>query len=199
MIKWLCNNWIEVLGTVTGTIYVILSIKQSILTWVIGIISSILYIYVYLDTKFYADMSLQFYYLAISFYGWYYWVKGIDKNKTELKVSRAPQIYWIWIITASIILFAIIKFILLKFTDSPISTEDAITTALSIVATWMLTRKYIEHWIFWIFIDTYSIYLYLEKELYPTSLLFTIYSVMAIVGFLEWRKKLNHVNLISTK
>jgi nicotinamide mononucleotide transporter len=97
---------------------------------------------------------------------------------------------WVRIILIFILLFAVISNVLKKFTDSPIPYWDAFTSSLSIVATWMLARKKFEHWFLWIVIDTISIGLYLYRELYPTTLLFIAYAVMAVVGYFEWRKDL---------
>jgi len=78
-----------------------------------------------------------------------------------------------------------------RFTDSPVPFWDALTTALSIVATWMLAQKKIEHWLLWVLVDVLSIGLFIVKELYPTTVLFAVYAVLAIYGYLEWRKELN--------
>ncbi len=87
-------------------------------------------------------------------------------------------------------LFVGIWYILTRFTDSTIPGWDAFTTALSITATWMLARKIIEHWYIWIIVNTVSIGLYIYKGLYPTVILFIVYALMAVVGYIEWRKEI---------
>jgi nicotinamide mononucleotide transporter len=99
------------------------------------------------------------------------------------------------IVTLLIFLFLI--FILKRFTDSTVPVMDSLTTALSITATWMLAKKYIEHWLIWIFVDFFSAGLYVYKNLWPTVVLFIVYAVMAIVGYLEWKKDLNKSELKS--
>lgn len=192
--SWINNNIIEVLGTVLGILYILFSIKQNIFTWPSGLLSSLLYIIVFFQSGFYADMGLQFYYVFISIYGWYHWLKGETKSnkneKSKLPVKRLKNKLVLQLIIAFILIYITILFILLKYTDSTVPFMDTLTTALSIVATWMLAKKYIEHWLIWIFVDIMSAGLYIYKNLWPTVLLFTIYTIMAVAGYREWKKSL---------
>lgn len=194
ILSWLEEHWVEVSGTVTGLAYLYFSIRQNILTWPLGLLSSALYVYVFFVSKFYADMGLQFYYVIISIYGWYAWLHGNGNNNHhgELKVSRTSFSLWIKLFIANLVLYAAIAYILINFTDSPVPYWDSFTTALSIVATWMLARKKIEHWLLWVIIDSVSLGLYIYKGLYATTFLFFVYTVMAVVGFAEWRKDLKN-------
>lgn len=192
VLDWVFQNWVEILGTFLGIVYVFLSIKQNILTWLLGLLTSVLYIYVFFMSKFYADMGLQAYYVWVSIYGWYTWSKG---KQTSLGREALPvvnierkQLYYLSVIAGG--LWLSIFFILKKFTDSPVPVGDAFTTALSIVATWMLARKIIEHWIVWVVVDFISLLLYIYKGLYPTSLMFIIYTGAAVWGYFEWKKDL---------
>ncbi len=196
-LSWLTANWIEVTGTILGLIYIVLSIKQSILTWPVGLLTSALYVYVFFDAKFYADMGLQVYYVLVSLYGWYFWLKGNQQQDKELEVCSTPRNLWLWLVFASVAFFMFIKFVLENYTDSPIPVGDALTTALSLVATWMLARKYLEHWLIWIFVDFFSAILYAIKGLWPTVFLFVVYTVMAIVGYVKWRNDLKTLQLKS--
>jgi nicotinamide mononucleotide transporter len=91
----------------------------------------------------------------------------------------------------SVVIFAIYSYILIHFTDSPLPKADSFTTALSIVATWMLARKILENWLLWIVVDAASAGMYFYKELYPTAILFVVYTVMAVIGYWQWRKTMN--------
>lgn len=193
--EWLLTNWVEVLGAVLGLIYIFLSIKQSIYTWPVGLLTSALYVYVFLVAKFYADMGLQLYYVLVSIYGWYFWVKGNPKADRPLEISQTPRHLWVWLVLASAVFFGFIHFILKNYTDSPVAAADAFTTALSLVATWMLARKYMEHWLIWVFVDAFSAVLYGWKGLWPTSALFVVYTVLAVAGYQEWRNKLKNLKL----
>lgn len=212
--NWFTEHYIEIFGAITGIIYVFLEIKQNIWLWPLGIVTSAVYIYVFYNTGFYADMGLQWYYLFISIYGWIVWAKGrghgagskeceergkngeeangdrqsVEDNKFRIINVRQKQALWLVLIT--VVLFAGIWFVLASFTDSTIPGWDAFTTALSITATWMLARKIIEHWYLWMIVNVVSIGLYIYKGLYPTVVLFLVYGVMAIIGYLEWRKEI---------
>jgi len=186
---WISENNIELIGTVLGIVYVFFSIRQNILTWPTGLLSSLLYVWVFFVSKLYADMSLQIYYVVVSIYGWYEWMHGNkDDGKVTLEISRVTLKSGYLLTIISFVLFLLIWFVLKKYTDSPVPAADALATALSLVATWMLARKILEHWLVWIFVDTFSIGLFLYKELFPTVFLFIVYTIMAILGYSEWKK-----------
>ena len=186
--------WIEIFGVVTGILYVILEVKQNRLLWPLGILTSAAYIYIFFSGKFYADMGLQVYYVLISIYGWYYWSKGGARaDKGELPVVRINRKQLILLLlTFGLAWFGIYK-VLLRFTDSTVPLGDSFTTALAIVATWMLTRKIIEQWFLWIIANLVSIGLYIYKGLYPTVILYAVYAGMAVYGYLEWKRSMNRM------
>ncbi len=191
IIKWLSGNYIELLGAILGIAYIFFSIRQNILTWPVGLLTSALYVWVFFASSLYAEMGLQIYYLFISFYGWYEWLYGSSSGKSEpLKVSRLSLRLGTILLIISLALFVLLWYILNNYTDSNVPMADALATALGIVATWMLARKILEHWLLWVFVDIFSIGLFLHKELYPTVILFVVYTIMAVVGFVEWKKEL---------
>lgn len=188
--SWLSHNYIEVIGSIAGLVYIYFSIKQLIWLWPLGILTSLLYFFIFFEAKFYADMALQLYYIYISIYGWNYWSKNKTNNEEKVPVITSSLKEWIVFVLLTIIFSVIIGIGLDNFTDSPLPYWDAFTTAGSIIATWMLARKYLEQWLFWIIIDFVSMGAYIYKNLYPTSILFGIYTVMAGIGYLNWRKDL---------
>lgn len=240
---WITAHWLEIFGAAAGIIYVFLEIRQNIWLWPVGIITSAVYIIVFFTSKFYADMSLQVYYVIISFYGWYIWRYGsgitagtststsasansttpvasatsttpaasansttsaahvfvsdnpavshsVPAKPVQLRVTRTPRTLILRLAAIYLALHAGMWYVLANFTDSPVAGWDSFTTALSVIATWMLARKYIEHWILWIIINIVSLILYIYKGLYPTTLLFVVYTVMAFSGYTAWRKDL---------
>ncbi len=194
VIKWLSGNYIELLGAILGIAYIFFSIRQSILTWPIGLLTSVLYVWVFFVSKLYADMGLQMYYVAISIYGWYEWLFGNKTNHSEpIQVSRITLKLSIVLSVISFFLFLLIWFILKNYTDSPVPMADSLATALSIVATWMLARKILEHWLVWIFVDAFSVGLFWYKDLLPTVVLFVVYTVMAYIGYREWKQEYEHI------
>lgn len=189
-IKWLSGNYIELLGAILGIIYVFFSIRQNIFTWPVGLLTSVLYVVVFFNSKLYADMGLQMYYVVISIYGWYEWLRGNSSDSKEmLKVSRLSLNLGLVLVLVSFLIFLVMWYVLKNYTDSPVPFADSLATSLSIVATWMLARKILEHWLVWVFVDAFSIGLFLYKDLLPTVVLFVVYTFMAVVGYREWRKE----------
>jgi nicotinamide mononucleotide transporter len=183
--------WIQIFGVVTGILYVILEVKQNRLLWPLGILTSAAYIYIFFSGKFYADMGLQVYYVLISIYGWYYWNRGGARaDKGELPVVRINRQQLILLLLTFALSWLGIYFILDRFTDSTVPLGDSFTTALAIVATWMLTRKIIEQWFLWIIANVVSIGLYIYKGLYPTVFLYAVYAGMAVYGYLVWKRSM---------
>ncbi len=193
IVNWIVNNWVEVLAAFLGLLGIFLQIKQNAWYWFTAIVMVLLYIYVFYYSGFYADMSFQFYYLIVSIYGWVFWIKTKKYGKKEtISVSKLSLINWIIALVFSAIFFLIIYLILIKFTDSQIPLGDAFTTALSITATWLLARKILENWIFWIIVDFVSTILYVYKALYPSSILFAVLTILAVVGYFKWKKVLQN-------
>jgi len=185
--------WIEIFGVVTGILYVILEVRQNRLLWPLGLVTSAAYVYIFFSGKFYADMSLQVYYVLISIYGWYYWSRGVTKlEKGELPVVRISRMQLIILSVTFALSWAGIYLLLDHFTDSTVPVGDSFTTALAIVATWMLTRKIIEQWFLWIVANIVSMALYLYKGLYPTVILYAVYTGMAVYGYMEWKRSMEH-------
>lgn len=190
MSVWLAQNYVELLGAILSIVYLLLSIRQNILLWPVGILSAAIYMIVFYQTKFYADMGLNGYYFFISIYGWISWSKASRQDQQGMPVVRTGMVRGLILLTIILVLFLLMGYLLDHFTDSPVPYWDAFTTAGSIVATWMLTKKIIEHWILWVIIDLVSLGLYIHRGLYPTAVLFAIYTTMAVVGYIQWKKTL---------
>jgi len=192
-ISWFSGNYVEVLGVVTSLVYLYFSVRQIIWLWPFGIISSALFILIFFNSKFYADMGLQVYYLGVSIYGWIYWSRGaVDRNeKSTLPVRRINrQLTLILSITGLVIMLGIV-YALKNFTDSDVPWGDGFTTAGSVVATWMLARKVLEHWLVWVVVDIVAAGLYFYKGLYPSFLLYLIFTIIAVVGYFQWKRSLS--------
>jgi len=190
ILTYIQTNWIEIVGAILSLIYLYLSINQKVSLWFFGIISSLFYIVVFFQSKLYADMSLQYYYVFISIYGWINWKKGTNENNKELPAIRINKRFIIISVVATAVIYLIYYLVLLNFTDSTIPKSDALIGALSVIGTWMLAKKFIENWLVWIVADAFCIGLYIYKGLYPTAVLFANYTVMAWVGYLQWKKSI---------
>ena len=188
MWEWLGGRVVELLGVIFSILYLYFSIRRNILLWPMGIASALIYMVVFFRAKFYADMALNGYYLVISVYGWLLWKGGGTEGEGALRISRIGPRNGLILVVITGGVFLLIGTVLSRFTDSPIPWWDAFTTALSFTATWMLARKILEHWIIWIVVDAVSMGLYIYRGLVPTMLLFAVYTVMAVTGFISWRK-----------
>lgn len=183
-------NYLEILGTFVGLVYLWLEYRASIYLWIAGIIMPAIYIFVYYDSGLYADFGINVYYLLAAVYGWMAWKYG-NKNKDskeELPITRTPRKVVLPLSIVFVVSLLAIAWILISYTDSNVPWFDSFTTALSIVGMWMLARKYLEQWVVWIVVDVVSAGLYIYKELYFTSGLYALYAVIAIFGYFNWKK-----------
>jgi nicotinamide mononucleotide transporter len=185
----------EVLGVLFAFIYLWFSIRQNIWLWPFGLLTSFFYILVFFRSRLYADMGLQVYYLAVSIYGWYHWLYGGRSGERDtLPVSRTTLREGVILLGVAFAVYWILVGMLtylpqwLGIPASQMIYWDAFTTAASIVATWMLARKMLEQWLVWIVVDLVSLGMYIYKGLFLTSFLFGVYTVMAVVGYREWKK-----------
>ncbi len=185
--QWMAGHWAEVAGVILGLGYVFLSVRQNLLTWPLGILSSLAYVYVFSQSKFYAGMGLQGYYVMISIYGWIHWKRGEEQPSGGLKVSHITTGTAAIAFLAAGTLCAGMYWALRTWTDSPVPFADAFTTSLGVVATWMMARKILENWIVWLVSDSVAILLYGSRELWPTAFLYLVYWSMAIAGYRQWK------------
>jgi nicotinamide mononucleotide transporter len=176
----------EVLGFATGAVSVWLMTKEDVLSWPIGIANGIFFVILFFQSRLFGDMGINILYIILGFFGWYWWLRG-GKNKTELKVSNTP-------IPTGIILIILGVFgtygmtLYLNSIGDASPFLDAFTTVLSIIAEFMLTRKYIQNWYIWITADVIYVYLYMTKGLYLTGILYVMFLTMCIIGLRQWKK-----------
>jgi len=182
---------LEIIGAGVGLVYLWLEYRASVWLWLTNIIMPAIYIFVYYESGFYADMGINIYYLVASIYGWVVWLTKGSKEK-PMPITRTPRKYILPLSAVAVAAFAVIAWILITFTDSSVPYGDSFTTALSIVALWMLARKYVEQWLVWIVVDVVCTGLYLYKGLYPTAVLYGLYSVIAVAGYFKWKKMMDN-------
>lgn len=174
-----------IIALISGVAGVLLTIKQSIWCWPMALVSVVTSGYEFLTAKLYGDTALQFFYFLSGVYGWVFWQKH---SNTDFKVSNTP----IRTIPALVIFTAIqiiLYYFLLTFLKGDKIIYDSVLTALSITVTYMMTKKWIENWICWVIIDFAYIGLYLSKNLYLYAVLYFIFSLMAINGYIIWKRK----------
>lgn len=179
---------VELLAALTGFIAIYFQIKAKPIYWPVSIINVLLYMFVFFQAKLYAEIMLQIYYLAISIYGWIFWTKS--NHLPQAAISRCSLHLLFILFIAFIILWIVMAYLLKNYTNTDVPYIDSFITSLSFIATYMLARKKIENWLIWIFVDAISIGLYFYKGLYLTILLFAVLTILAIIGYLNWRKRL---------
>lgn len=191
------EQYIEILGTIVGLIYLWQEYRASIYLWITSIIMPAIYLYVYYQAGLYADFGINIYYLVIALYGWLAWrynfsLRGKRADSNELSISHINRLTFLRLFLFFLAAWAVISYILIHFTNSTVPFTDAFTTALSIVGMYMLARKYIEQWWVWLVVDVVSSALYIYKELYFTAALYALYAIIAIFGYRKWKQLMNN-------
>ncbi len=187
LIAGVAINPLEAFASALGIVAVFFQVKQKLAFWPLWIITALIYIYIFFISKLYALMSLQFYYVAISVYGWYNWIKGKAEDDDKIKLLTGKQ--WVYILFALLVLTVVFYMFLDRFTDSVVPFWDGFATALCFVASWMLSHKYLQHWLMWIVADVVSTGVYFSQELYPTTVFFFVLTFMAVIGYFQWKKQ----------
>jgi nicotinamide mononucleotide transporter len=183
-------TWVEILGFITGAASVVLAVRESAWNWLVGIANNVFFFLLFWHSKLYADALLQIVYAVISVYGWWNWVRGGPKNsKLTISCTRRQTALFLLIVTA--LATGIITVSLERFSDSKVPLLDAVTTALSLTAQFMLSKKLLENWWVWMTADIIYIVLYCYKALYLTGFLYAVFFVLCIAGYGSWLKTLN--------
>ncbi|MDR1652636.1 MAG: nicotinamide riboside transporter PnuC [Prevotellaceae bacterium] len=193
ILNYLSQNTLEIAGTVFSLIYIYLSVKEKIALWIFGILAAMCYAVVFFQSKIYAGLTLQMYYICISIYGFWNWKFGAGKDAdSRLPVKKTKAKQWIIFAIAATLIFFAYFFVLKRFTDSTVPFGDSFATALCVVGAMMLAKKLLENWLIFIVADAFAVGLYLYQGLYLTACLFAVYSAMAVAGYLRWRAILNN-------
>ena len=191
IISQLNFNWsiIESTAVFFSVLYVILAIKENVWCWWAAAISVILYIYICYTAQLYPETGLQFFYLLMAIYGYYHW----NKNDSSLKIQQWTITKHLFILLLGALLTFLMGFYFSIYTNAAMPLVDSFTTVFSVFATYMVTKKVIENWLYWIVIDAVSVYLYFSRDLHLTSLLFLVYTIIAIFGYFAWIKRNNEL------
>ena len=182
---------IEGLAVSTGLASVWFSVKERIWVYPIGLISVSIYVYLSFIYGIYADMGINIYYVLMSIYGWYRWLQPSESGAAK-EITRNSGKEWLLSIVLFLLTWVILFVILQRFTDSEIPLWDSLTTSLAIVGMWLMAEKKVEHWLFWIATDLLSIPLYYYKDLLLTSAQFFVFTILAVIGWLQWNKSLSY-------
>jgi nicotinamide mononucleotide transporter len=184
--NWWSIGVTEAWGFVTGGICVWLVVREHLWNWPVGLANNLFFLVLFFHGRLYADMSLQVVYLGLGIYGWLNWIFG-GQNHSALKISRTTRIEWLAMAVA--IPFATWGMcVFLRTVNDAAPLWDASTTVLSLAAQYLLCRKRLENWWFWIAADVIYIPLYFSRKLPLTAVLYTVFLVMCLFGVREWRR-----------
>ena len=182
-------EWVnlETLAVVLGIGYLLLAMRESSLCWYCAFFSTALYVWIFGDVSLYMESALNVYYMAMAIYGWLQWQRGgADKSGVKIVRWTARQ----HILGVAIILAASVTsgYLLSSNTAAKLPYLDSFTTWGSVLTTIMVAQKVLENWLYWIVINSVSIYLYIDRGLDQTAAMFFLYLVLATIGFLTWKK-----------
>ena len=186
--EFLSSQWLDILTTILGLIYIWLEYRAHIALWVIGVIMPALDIVLYWQHGLYGDAGMACYYTFAALYGFYVWkfVKT-RKKKEPLPIIFMPRRQYLPTIVFFFVAWAAVYYVLVTWTDSTVPLLDSFTNALSFVGLWALARKYVEQWVFWMVVDGVCTFLYIKKGIPFKAMLYGLYVVIAIAGYLKWR------------
>lgn len=180
----------EITAVVLAIAYLLLAIRQNIWCWLCAGVSTAIYVYLFIDAKLYMESVLNGFYFAMAVYGWYAWRAGTE-HSPDLPVSVWPLRRHVMALLAIAMLAACSGYLLREFTSAALPFVDSLTTFAAIWATFLVTRKVLENWWYWLAIDAASVLIYWSRDLQLTSLLFILYLVMIPFGWISWRRSLD--------
>lgn len=182
---FLGSSWIEIVASLAGFICVYLIIKRNIWCWPTGLLQVSLFMVVFYEVKLYSDLLLHGIYVVMQFYGWWYWLRGKDQENEVIVVNMPVSHSLIWV-GVTVVGSVLLGFLMASNTDAALPYPDAFTTVASLTAQWLLSRRQLINWMFWIVVDIVAIGIYLQKGLYPTTLLYSVFLIMASTGLYSW-------------
>ena len=181
---------LQIVGVALGLLYLYLEYRANIWLWVVGLIMPVVHGVLYYKSGLYADFSMQMYYILAGLYGLARWSHKPKGQESVLKIDFTPKGLWPLIVVVYGALHVAIYWFLTTFTDSTVPFWDSFTTALCVVAYWLLSRKYVEQWLVWLVVDVTTVALYIYKDIPLTAALYALYSVLAVVGYRRWLKEI---------
>ena len=197
IVEFLAQNWVEIVAVISGLLSVWLTVRQNIWCWPSGLASVALYIVIFYQTRLYSDVILQIVFEALQIYGWYHWLYGA-KDKPVLPVTKPRSVESLSWIAAGLLGTLIWGYLMNRYTNAAAPYPDAFIAAISLIAQWLMARKRLDSWFFWIAVDLVAIAVYLYKELYFTAGLYVVFLGLCISGFLQWNKSMRATTVQAT-
>ena len=185
--NFIVQNWLESTAVIFAILYLILAVKQNILCWIAGIISSVLYFFIMQKAGLYMEAYLQVFYVVMGIYGWSQWSASNASNPSFI-VNTWSKYQHMIAISIILALSLLSGFLLERYTDAALPFLDALVSWGAVVATYMVAKKLLENWIYWFVIDATSIFLFIERGLWLSAILFATYLVIIFFGYQSWSK-----------
>ena len=179
------TNPYEIIGTIFGLLSVWLTIRKSIWCWPTGLINVVLFFVMFYQVKLYAELITYSVFFVLGIYGWWEWLYG-GENRTELPVTRTPRRVSLVLIALALVWAPLQGYCFHHYTDAALPYWDSTITVLSLLAQWMMARKYLENWVLWIAVDVLGIGVYWYKDLHVTAGLYLVFLIMATTGLIAW-------------
>ncbi len=178
---------LELFAAALGVIAVWLTVRQHVWCWPIGLVMVLLYVWIFFDVKLYSDMLLQLVYAVLQLYGWWQWTRGGERHsgREVSRLSPTGLLLGLAVGTAGSLLLG---YLMATHTDAAAPWLDAALTAFSLVAQVWMAQKRIECWPLWIVLDLLYVGLFIDKQLYPTAVLYAVFTALAVYGWLAWRQ-----------
>jgi nicotinamide mononucleotide transporter len=190
------TSWGEIAGFVSGALCVWLVARQNVGNWPIGIVNNLAFLALFMSSGLYADAWLQVVYIVLAGYGWWAWLRG-GVASSSLPVSRTSPRQWWALLGFGVVATALLTWVLATATDSSVPLPDAVTTVLSLLATWGQARKKLESWWLWIAADVVYVPLYIYKDLWLTGVLYIGFLALCLVGLFRWRTSISTKVLVA--
>jgi nicotinamide mononucleotide transporter len=178
------SGW-ELCAVVLGIAYLLLAMRESLWCWYAAFASTAIFLVLFWRVSLLMESALQVYYLAMAVYGWWQWQHG-SCDQQPLAITSWGTRQHLLAAIAILVFSTLSGWLLQRHTGAALPYLDSFTTWGSILTTWMVARKILENWLYWLLIDSVSIYLYLDRELYLTALLFAAYLVIVLFGYRQW-------------
>lgn len=180
---------LEAAGVFFSVLYLVLAIRESLWCWPAAFLSSALTIVVMFGARLYSEAALNVFYAAMAIYGYYQWrYGGRASGAAELPIGVWPLRAHAVAIGGSVALSAALGWLLHAHTDAALPYVDAFVTVSSVVTTYMVARKILENWLYWLVVDSISLWLYVQRELYFYAGLFALYLVLVVIGWIRWHR-----------
>ncbi|GAB3227204.1 nicotinamide mononucleotide transporter [Algoriphagus aestuariicola] len=180
-------TWLEGIAAFFGIASVFYSMREHIWVYPTGLISTSIYVWICFEYKLYADMGINAYYFGMSIYGWYVWTHP-KEDQAKLPVTWLSGKGWGYSALLFVASYAVLSQVLARFTDSDVPYWDSFTTASAFVGMWLMAKKKVENWYFWLLTDLVAIPLYFYKGLLLTSFQYLVFTILATLGLIAWIK-----------